>query len=92
MSARGDCVNSEITIKQSTYSLIVWAGSKFRCASNHLIVSGYRVPQMQSVGCVDVLCFKVPDNKADAIPCERLRPFNQIAYRIERDQGVDIIF
>ena len=48
-------------------------GFKVRCASNNLIVSVYRVPQMQGVGCADVLLvLQVPDNKADAVPCERL--------------------
>jgi len=31
------------------------------------------VPQMQGVGCADVLfVLQVPDNKADAVRCERL--------------------
>jgi len=35
-----------------------------RCASNHLIVSVYRVPQMQGVGRADVLSyFKCPTTK-----------------------------
>jgi len=32
-------------------------GCKVRRASDHLIVSVYRVPQMQGVGCADVLLY-----------------------------------
>jgi hypothetical protein len=48
-------------------------GCKVRCASNHLIVSVYRVLQMQGVGRADVLSyFKC---LADAVPSERLPSF-----------------
>jgi hypothetical protein len=48
-------------------------GGEARCASNHLIVGIYRVPQMQGVGRADVLLyFKC---LAGAVPCERLRNF-----------------
>ena len=44
-------------------------GCKVRCASNHLIVSVYRVPQMQGVGCADVLLyFKRPTTKQMRCP------------------------
>jgi len=37
-------------------------------------VSVYRVLQMRGVGYADVLpVLQVPDNKADAVPCERLQ-------------------
>ena len=45
-------------------------GCTVRCASNHLIVSVYKVPQMQGVGRAGVLLyFKC---LADAVPCEHL--------------------
>ena len=45
-------------------------GCKVRCASNHLVVSVYRVTQMQGVGRADdLLYFKC---LSDAVPCERL--------------------
>ena len=37
-----------------------------------LTVSVYSVLQMQGGGYADVLVLQVPDNKADAVPCERL--------------------
>ena len=44
-------------------------GCKVRFASNHLIVSGYRVPQMQGVGGADVLLyFKCPTTKQMRYP------------------------
>ena len=44
-------------------------GCKVRCASNHLIVSVYRVPQMQGVGHADVhLYFKCPTTKQMRCP------------------------
>ena len=44
-------------------------GCKVRCASNQLIVSVYRVPQMQGVGCADVLLyFKYPTTKQMRCP------------------------
>jgi hypothetical protein len=57
-------------------------GCKVRCASNHLIVGVYRVPQMQGVGRADgrTFVFQVPDNKADAVPCERLRRLSFYTY------------
>jgi len=42
---------------------------KFRCPSNHLIVSVYRVPQMRGVGRADVLLhFKCPTTKQMRCP------------------------
>ncbi|MDL1962335.1 MAG: hypothetical protein LWX01_11705 [Deltaproteobacteria bacterium] len=47
-----------------------------RFTATHRTVSVYRVLQMRGGGCADVLpVLQVPDNKADAVPCERLRPF-----------------
>ena len=44
-------------------------GCKVRFASNHLIVSVYRVPQMQGVGHADVLLyFKCPTTKQMRCP------------------------
>ena len=44
-------------------------GCKVRCASNHLIVSGYKVPQVQGVGRADVLLyFKCPATKQMRCP------------------------
>ncbi len=44
-------------------------GCRVRCASNHLIVSVYRVPQMQGVGRADVLLyFKCPTTKQMRCP------------------------
>ena len=45
-------------------------------ALTHLTVSVYRVLQMRGVRVADVLhVLQVPDNKADAVPCERLPKF-----------------
>ena len=42
--------------------------------ATHRTVSVYRVLQMRGGGYADVLpVLQVPDNKADAVPCERLR-------------------
>ncbi len=55
-------------------------GCKVRCASNHLIVSVYRVPQMQGVGCADVLLyFKCPTTKQMRCPVNAYQIFNVIA-------------
>jgi len=44
-------------------------GGKVRCASNHLFVSVYRVPQMQGVGDADLLLyFKCPTKKQMRCP------------------------
>jgi hypothetical protein len=44
-------------------------GCKVRCASNHLLVSVYRVPQMQGVGRADVLLyFNCPTTKQMRCP------------------------
>jgi len=57
-------------------------GCKVRCASNHLIVSVYRVPQMQGVGRADVLLyFKRPTTKQ--MRC----PVNAYTISIERLPG-----
>jgi len=43
--------------------------ARFRCASKHLIVSVYRVAQMQGVGSADVLLyFKCPTTKQMRCP------------------------
>ena len=45
-----------------------------RYASDHLIVSVYRVPQTQGLGNADdLLYFKCPKKKTDAMSCERLQ-------------------
>ena len=44
-----------------------------RFTAIHRTVSVYRVLQMRGGGYADVLpVLQVPDNKADAVPCERL--------------------
>jgi hypothetical protein len=49
--------------------------------ATHRIVSVYRVLQMQGGGYADVLpVLQVPDNKADAVPCERLHLIYIAAY------------
>ncbi|RKX62331.1 MAG: hypothetical protein DRP37_01765, partial [Thermodesulfobacteriota bacterium] len=71
------CRRCEATGTQ-TYSLYFKypATKQMRCHVNatHRIVSVYRVPQMRGDGYADVLpVLQVPGNKADAVPCERLR-------------------
>jgi len=47
-----------------------------RFTATHQTVSVYRVLQMRGGGYADVLpVLQVPDNKADAVPCERLHKF-----------------
>ncbi len=44
-----------------------------RFTATHRAVSVYRVLQMRGGGYADVLpVLQVPDNKTDAVPCERL--------------------
>ena len=45
-------------------------GCNVQCATSHLIVSVYRVPQMQGVGRADDLLYFMC--LADAVPCEGL--------------------
>ncbi len=64
-------------------SLFITAGKKkgnrsrdynARFTATHRTVSVYRVLQMRGGGYADVLpVLQVPDNKADAVSCERLR-------------------
>jgi hypothetical protein len=57
-------------------------GCKVRCASNHLIVNVYRVPQMQGVGRADVLLyFKCPTTKQMRCPLN--------AYKISIERSPD---
>jgi len=50
-----------------------------RLTPTHRTVSVYRVLQMRGGGYADVLpVLQVPDNKADAVPCERLHFFKYI--------------
>ena len=49
-------------------------GYHARFTTTYRTVSVYRVLQMRGGGYADVLpVLQVPDNKADAVPCERLR-------------------
>ncbi|HDH97997.1 MAG TPA: hypothetical protein ENF70_02550 [Deltaproteobacteria bacterium] len=57
-------------------------GYNARFTATHRTVSVYRVLQMRGVRAADVLpVLQVPDNKADAVPCERLR-YLFLYYRI----------
>jgi len=56
--------------------------------ATHRTVSVYRVLQMRGGGYADVLpVLQVPDNKADAVPCERL-PLNNTKLGIIKVQGL----
>ncbi len=62
-----------------------------RFTATHRTVSVYRVLQMRGGGYADVLpVLQVPDNKADAVPCERLqdalRPGDSIPYKTRMDK------
>ena len=77
-----------MTIARENYFLNGSLGCKVRCASNQLIVSVYRVLQMQGVGVRRrTFVLQVPDNKADAVPCERLPFFN---HRLQRQSALTV--
>ncbi|MEA1991581.1 MAG: hypothetical protein U9N58_05205 [Thermodesulfobacteriota bacterium] len=55
-------------------SVTVHGGYNTRFTATHRTVGVYGVLQMRGGGCADVLpVLQVPGNKADAVPCERLR-------------------
>jgi len=58
-----ECINRLLPLRNRSQ------GCKVRCASNHLIVRDYRVPQMQGVGHADdLLYFKCPTTKQMRCP------------------------
>jgi hypothetical protein len=61
-----------------------------RFTATHRTVSVYRVLQMRGGGYADVLpVLQVPDNKADAVPCERLYIYYNIMITLQK-VGVDL--
>jgi hypothetical protein len=68
-----------LSFRLAGFSLVViWSnrsrGCNARFTVNRRTVSVHRVPQMRGGGHADVLpVLQVPDNKADVVPCERLR-------------------
>ncbi|MBW2163409.1 MAG: hypothetical protein JRF43_02905 [Deltaproteobacteria bacterium] len=74
--SRPDCSPAAVRFwNVRTMALIALAvnGYNARFTATHRAVSVYRVLQMRGGGYADVLpVLQVPDNKADAVPCERL--------------------
>jgi hypothetical protein len=62
-------------------------GCRVRCASNHLIVSVYRVPQMQGVGRASIFFTYSDQIKAYAVPWERLLSFYRLCQLAQRQSG-----